>query len=624
MVELRLDLMELSNEQVKQLLQQCVEAVVTFREGKYTEVERQQALMAAISNGASYVDVEVEADETYRNTIVQHAQQNGCKVIISYHNFDSTPDTATLRGIIQQCRAMGADIVKLITTAKSAADCSRVLSLYEDEHDLVTFAMGEEGKISRLACLFLGAPFTYASAAKGSEAAPGQLAAKDMEQAIQLIHPTDSKLFAVTGNPILHSRSPLLFNGAYSNTLKKYPYFRMAAESGIEAIQVFRELGLKGMNVTAPFKSAIAMLADHRSEEVTILQAANTLAEKNGELYAYNTDILGVTGALKSANINLAQKQCLVVGAGGAGCAAAYALVKEGAKVTIVNRTADKAKAFAQKVGCSYSGLDELKELLQNADVLINTLSSNVDVIDEQWLKPKLVVLDAQYHNSALQQRAISRGCTYIDGSQWLLHQGIPSYRIFTGIEPDIHGMATALSDTTKIPKHISFIGFMGSGKSTIAPIVAQKLGMPVVDVDLELEKRHGESIPQMIGSKGEPYFREKERELLKELLSNEKPLAISCGGGAITQPEMSDMLKKESIVIYLHASPSECLKRIDASSRPLLAQHKNPLKVATELFEKRKELYLKTAWLLVNTNNRTVEQVSKIVYDEICKCIGG
>lgn len=623
MVELRLDLMQLSNEQVSRLLRQGSETVVTFREGKCSEAERQQALNYAISNGAGYVDVEMEANEPYRKAIVQHAKQTGCKVIISYHNFESTPDSAALRNIIRQCRAMDADVVKLVTTANSATDNARILSLYENERDLIAFAMGEEGKLSRFACLFLGAPFTYASAAKGSEAAPGQLAVQDMEQMIQLTHPPATKLFAVTGNPILHSRSPILFNGAYPNSPNDYAFFRMAAESGEEVIQLFHELGLSGINITAPFKAAIAKLAAYCSEEVVILQAANTLVEKNGKLHAYNTDIFGVTGSLEANGVSIKGKRCIVLGAGGAGCAAAYALSKAGANVAIVNRTVAKAKAFADKIGCRYSGLDQLKELLADTAILVSTLASDADVVDEQWLTSQLIILDAVYHGSILKQKAIGRGCTYIDGNQWLLHQGVSGYKIFTGKEPDSNGMARALAAPSQAPKHISFIGFMGSGKTTVAPKVAKMLGLPVTDVDKELEVRYKESIPEMINTKGEAYFREKEQEMLRELLSNDSPLVISCGGGVITQPDMCEMLKKDSIVVCLYAPPAECLTRIDIQSRPLLAQHENPLKVAEEIFAKRKTAYLKTAWLLVNTSGRSIEQVSKIVYDEIGKCIG-
>jgi 3-dehydroquinate dehydratase-1 len=188
MVELRLDLMQIDEVEISQLLKRGVPAVVTCREGVYDQARRQQLLLFAIDNGAAYVDVEIEADEGYRKAIVEHAKEKNCKVIISYHNFENTPSSNELKDIISKSRNMGADIVKLITTAKNFNDNARVLSLYENEQDLICFAMGEVGKITRFACLFLGAPFTYASVSCGKEAAPGQLAVKDIESMLRIMN----------------------------------------------------------------------------------------------------------------------------------------------------------------------------------------------------------------------------------------------------------------------------------------------------------------------------------------------------------------------------------------------------------------------------------------------------
>jgi 3-dehydroquinate dehydratase type I len=180
MVELRLDLMQLGLEQVGQLLRYPAVAVATCREGAFGNSERAQQLQFAIRHGANYVDIEVEADEAYRRALVELAKRHGCKVIISYHNFEQTPGVPEMRQAIADCRSMNADVVKLVTTARSAHDSARVLSLYEGEENLVAFAMGNAGKITRVACLYLGAPFTYASSALGLEAAPGQIAAARM------------------------------------------------------------------------------------------------------------------------------------------------------------------------------------------------------------------------------------------------------------------------------------------------------------------------------------------------------------------------------------------------------------------------------------------------------------
>jgi shikimate dehydrogenase len=430
-------------------------------------------------------------------------------------------------------------------------------------------------------------------------------------------------LFAVTGNPVLHSKSPILFGAAYPSHANNFAYFRLAAQSAEEVMLLFDELGLSGVNITSPFKSDMAKLADLRAPEVQALDACNTLVLENGKKRCYNTDIFGVLGSFENAGVPIAGKRCLVLGAGGAGSAAAYALHSAGGVVTVANRTVDKARRLAESIGCSYAGLSEVADIAPQSDIIVSTLYQHVDVVDEAWLKPQHVVFDAIYHGSKLQEKARRAGCTFIDGTGWLLYQGAPAYRKFTGVEPDMDSMKKAMQ-TQKLPKHISLIGFMGAGKSSVAPLLANLLGMPVVDVDAVLEERCGASIPQLIGAKGEAYFREQERIVLEEALSAATPTVISCGGGAATQPRLGEHLKESSIVVWIYASPKCCVDRISVGTRPLLAQHDNPLQAAVELFEKRKFLYAKAAWMLVNSASRSVEQVSQLIYDEITKAIHG
>ncbi|MDR3366130.1 MAG: type I 3-dehydroquinate dehydratase [Prevotellaceae bacterium] len=196
MFELRLDLMQLEPAQLERLLRYPALTVATCREGKYGDAERLQLLQFAVRSGASYVDVELEADETYRRTLVELAKKHGCKIIISYHNFEQTPTLPEMRQIIAECRSKGADVVKLVTAARSAHDSARILSLYEGEKSLVAFAMGDAGKITRVAGLYLGAPFTYASPALGLEAAPGQIAAERMSAILRLLNDSDGKPYS--------------------------------------------------------------------------------------------------------------------------------------------------------------------------------------------------------------------------------------------------------------------------------------------------------------------------------------------------------------------------------------------------------------------------------------------
>ena len=181
LVEVRLDLLNIDPEKIEILAMQCRQWIATCRPDKYTERERTILLAAAIRAGATYVDIEYESDELYRQTLIDLAKQYQCKVIISYHDFTSTPDTNTLDRIIRHSVVMGADYVKLAVTANSAVDCARIMSLYSQHNHLIAFAMGEAGKITRIAAPFLGAEFTFASVDEAHLTAPGQLTASQLE-----------------------------------------------------------------------------------------------------------------------------------------------------------------------------------------------------------------------------------------------------------------------------------------------------------------------------------------------------------------------------------------------------------------------------------------------------------
>ncbi|GHT67520.1 hypothetical protein FACS189452_05390 [Bacteroidia bacterium] len=425
------------------------------------------------------------------------------------------------------------------------------------------------------------------------------------------------RLFAVTGNPILHSKSPLLFGAAYPDNKQDFCYFRLHADSADEALKTFTEIGLSGMNVTAPFKSDILQLIETRSDTTVALNACNTIVATEKGLYADNTDTEGVSGAIHQAGTTIANARCLVLGAGGAGSAAAYALHKAGGIVTIANRTIATAQALSKKIGCSFCGLDDLAEKMAYAEIIVNTLSS--DVINTTWLTPHHTLLDAVYPNETLRYKVENRCGKYIDGTQWLLHQGIPAYRAFTGIAPNVDAMRQRICQPSPYPRHIAFIGFMGVGKSTTAKLVAKQLDMPLVDTDLLIEKQCNDTIPHIIQQKGEDYFRKIEQEVICQVLAYPTPHLISCGGGAVTTPEVRTMLHQNSIVIWLYAPVEECLANIEnIVSRPLLMQGSNPLFTAKKLFEERIPMYAQTAWMLVNTSNKTTEQVTKTIYDEV------
>ena len=187
--EIRLDLSLINEDDIRAIFSSSNKKLIaTCREGDYTKKERINRLKAAMESGAKYVDIEMEEAPEYRQSLFDIAKKNGCNVIISHHNFNNTPDKNKLDEIVAECNNYGADIVKLVTTANTPADCAKILSLYNSECDnLVAFAMGRAGQISRLACLYLGAPFSYASASDSKVVANGQLSVHTLSELINLM-----------------------------------------------------------------------------------------------------------------------------------------------------------------------------------------------------------------------------------------------------------------------------------------------------------------------------------------------------------------------------------------------------------------------------------------------------
>ncbi|MCU0284789.1 MAG: hypothetical protein MUF15_00195 [Acidobacteria bacterium] len=448
-------------------------------------------------------------------------------------------------------------------------------------------------------------------------------------------------VLAVTGNPVLHSKSPLIFNTIFQRLSinDSHFYTRIAANTPGEALFLFQELGLKGMNVTAPFKAGIMPCLDEIDNAAKVIGGVNTIVREEMGLKGYNTDFLGVTGALKARGIEPEGKRCIVLGAGGAGRAAVYGLLKEKALVTLINRTYKTALAAAKILACHCEKLENLPELLNHSDIFISTLPFAVDIVAADWLRPGLVVFDANYKKSLLIEKAEAKGCQVIRGEEWLLNQAIPAYRYFLGpvqtsldLTKVLGGIGTAPSlrafqkDSdplgAKALKVIALVGFMGSGKTFIGKMLAQKLGLIFEDLDEQIEKKTGLSIPDIFAKQGEANFRRLESETLAEILKkdNDKGAVLACGGGVVLNEGNRAMLKKHCLVIWLYASLTASLKRIPRGSRPLL-DCPDPGKEAQRIFNERMFCYAQVADLVVGSEGEAVDSVEKIS-DEIDKII--
>ena len=181
MAEIRLEKSGLDNNQVEKLFATHSNLIATCRNEGLLQDERTELLKSAIDGGAKWIDIEVESDSYYASTLVNYANSKGCIVIISYHNYESTPNQEELDKIIKECMHMGADIVKLATMVIEKSDASRLLGLYSENKSILSLGMGELGKITRVAALGLGAPFTFVSCDNEKETAPGQISESEMK-----------------------------------------------------------------------------------------------------------------------------------------------------------------------------------------------------------------------------------------------------------------------------------------------------------------------------------------------------------------------------------------------------------------------------------------------------------
>ncbi|MHA2065620.1 MAG: type I 3-dehydroquinate dehydratase [Candidatus Thorarchaeota archaeon] len=155
------------------------------------EQSRIDHLLAAVSAGASYVDVELDTEPALMDLVRKKAAKDNSKLIVSKHYFDATPSVSELLNILDRLAIAGADVMKLVTTPKTISDCSRILQLYHGErkpaHPLIAFAMGNLGRFTRVTALFLGAPFMYVSQDQGEMAAPGQIALSQMRSLLEVL-----------------------------------------------------------------------------------------------------------------------------------------------------------------------------------------------------------------------------------------------------------------------------------------------------------------------------------------------------------------------------------------------------------------------------------------------------
>jgi shikimate dehydrogenase len=260
------------------------------------------------------------------------------------------------------------------------------------------------------------------------------------------------QVFGLVGNPVGHSLSPPMHEAAYDDCGMdaRYVTFEPAPDDVEAAVAGADALGVAGLNVTIPFKQDVLSVVEP-DDLAARIGAVNTVDFGGETPRGYNTDAAGVRRSFAHHGVELDGRDAVVVGAGGAGRAAAFALADAGAAVHVANRTAERAVELAADVpGATGSGLDEL-DRIERADVLVNATSvgmeSDETPVPREHLHAELAVLDAVYTpiETRLLRDAAAAGATAIDGAWMLLFQGVEAFELWTGRDAPVDAMDDAL-----------------------------------------------------------------------------------------------------------------------------------------------------------------------------------
>ncbi|MBN1501242.1 MAG: type I 3-dehydroquinate dehydratase [Spirochaetes bacterium] len=187
MIELRFDLLDISDADVREIVSINSNIIATCRPEKISDPDRIRILKNAIDAGVKYVDVEIDSSDDFKNQICTYAKSKQVKIIISYHNYEKTPLKRELEEIVEWSHENNADICKIACMINSTSDAARILSMYDYEKSVVAIGMGELGKITRIAAVKLGAPFTFAGISDVNKTAPGQISSEKLNTIFGLI-----------------------------------------------------------------------------------------------------------------------------------------------------------------------------------------------------------------------------------------------------------------------------------------------------------------------------------------------------------------------------------------------------------------------------------------------------
>lgn len=265
----------------------------------------------------------------------------------------------------------------------------------------------------------------------------------------------ETQIVAFLGATYKTSKMYGMYNAAFEALGLNYIYVPFVVQDVAKAVEGIRHLGIRAAGVTIPYKMSIVPYLDELDSDARRTGAVNAVLNTNGVLVGANTDGQGAVKALQEAT-TIAGKKVIVLGAGGAARAIAFALADAGGHVVIANRTSEAAAALAKAVGGSYQTLDKLEQEMRDAQIVINATSVgmmpnvNASLLKKALLSPGLVVMDIISHpkETTLLRDAKERGCQIVYGERMLFWQGVLKFHLYTGLEPPLEVMEKAIQES--------------------------------------------------------------------------------------------------------------------------------------------------------------------------------
>lgn len=416
-----------------------------------SEEERRRLLLAAVDEGAEFVDVEHRA--SFAAEIVGLRQGRG--VIVSSHQFEA--GHVDVAGRLRALRATGAEIVKLAVAVDSLSATLPLFELGEAAaHDQtvgqghVLIAMGPRGAHTRVLAARLRNRWTYA----GEAIAPGQMPASQLleEFTFKRIRP-ETHLYGVVGSPVAHSLSPAMHNAGFAQAGLDAAYVALDAKDADDFVTFAQAMNMRGASITAPFKVDLLAHADDCDPLAREVGAINTLAMRDGRWLGTNTDVDGLVAPL-AERIPLRGTRAAVLGAGGAARAAVVGLKREGARVQVCARRPDQAEKLATALGVEPGTFPPAPG---SWDVLVNTIPAQAGQQGSPIAGTALdgrIVFDLTYapEVTPLISQAREAGCATIGGIEMLTRQAERQFELWTGAPPP-PGLFRAAADAARARK---------------------------------------------------------------------------------------------------------------------------------------------------------------------------